>query len=252
MQTGAIILCGGRSSRMGRDKATLPFGPEMMLQRVIRLISEVVDTQRIVVVAAAEQALPPLPGSVTVTHDERQGRGPLKGLSAGLAAIPHDVGAVYVTSCDVPLLVPAFVTRMFELLDNHEIAVPVEEERFHPLSAVYRTSISEQVHRLLLADRLRLRFLFEESDTRFVPAEELRSVDPQLRTLINLNDPDDYQSTLKPPGLRSAGLQQVFNPLSGFPPRDHCQELLSMLSMTWNPNSLVYRSASFVQNCFTT
>ena len=50
MTNAGIILCGGRSTRMGRDKATLPFGPELMLQRVVRLLGEAV--QRIVIVAA--------------------------------------------------------------------------------------------------------------------------------------------------------------------------------------------------------
>lgn len=204
MQTGAIILCGGRSSRMGRDKATLPFGPELLLQRVIRLVTEVIDRQNIVVVAASQQCLPPLPDGVSVTNDERAGCGPLEGLSAGLKAIPLGVDAVYATSCDVPMLVPAFVTRMFELLQNHEIAVPVEGEQFHPLAAVYRPSISERVHHLLIAGHLRLRSIFDEADTRFVPTEELRAVDPDLRTLINVNDPEDYQSILKSAGLQGS------------------------------------------------
>ena len=61
MRKGAIILCGGKSSRMGRDKATLPFGPELMLQRVVRLIGEVVSLENVVVVAAPNQLLPELP-----------------------------------------------------------------------------------------------------------------------------------------------------------------------------------------------
>lgn len=196
MQTGAIILCGGRSSRMGRDKATLPFGSEFMLQRVIRLLEEVVDRKNIVVVAAPDQPLPPLPGDVTVTRDKRQGRGPLEGLSAGLQAMPDNVQAVYATSCDVPLLVPAFVARMFDLLGDYEIAVPVDGDKYHPLSAVYRPSILGVVHQLLLTDRLQLRGLFNEASTRPVCVDELRAVDPGLRTLVNLNQPEDYAAAL--------------------------------------------------------
>lgn len=201
MQIAAIILCGGKSSRMGRDKATLPFGPELMLQRVIRLLSEVVERNRIVIVAAPDQQLPTLPPDVTVTHDRCQGRGPLEGLSAGLSALQSDVDAAYVTSCDVPLLVPAFVTRMFELLNNHEIAVPCEAEQYHPLAAVYRPSVVQRVQQLLLADRLRPRFLFDEANTRSVSIDELRTVDPELRTLVNLNHPEDYQAALKVAGF---------------------------------------------------
>ena len=82
MQTGGIILCGGHSSRMGLPKLTLPFGPELMLQRVVRILHEVVEP--IVVVRAADQELPPLPSSVIVAEDRRVSRGPLEGLQAGL------------------------------------------------------------------------------------------------------------------------------------------------------------------------
>ncbi len=196
MEKGAIILCGGKSSRMGRDKATLPFGPELMLQRVIRLVSQVVTPQRIVVVTAPGQQLPEISHEITVTHDERQDRGPLEGLAAGLRVADKNVDAVYVTSCDVPLLVPAFIERMFELIEDHDIAVPRDGQHHHPLAAVYRVSVLEHVQQLLGTDRLRPRFLFDEVNTREVPVDELRSVDPQLATLENLNHPEDYLKAL--------------------------------------------------------
>src|SRR5262249_36088440 len=98
---------------MGTSKALLPFGPETMLQRVVRLLGTVVAP--IVAVAAADQnlqALPALPAAVIVARDEHKGRGPLEGLRAGLKALPSDIDAAYVTSCDVPLLVPGFVEQM--------------------------------------------------------------------------------------------------------------------------------------------
>lgn len=205
METGAIILCGGKSSRMGRDKATLPFGPELMLQRVVRLLSEVIDERNLVVVAAVGQRLPALPNGVSVTYDQHQGRGPLEGMSAGLDAVPRGVEVVYTTSCDVPLLNPAFVSRMCELLGHYDIVVPTEGEQLHPLAAVYRSSISPIVHRLLQADRLRLQSLFAETLTRFIPTDELRVVDPNLGTLMNLNDPENYLAALKIAGFAAVG-----------------------------------------------
>ena len=181
---------------MGRDKATLPFGPELMLERVIRLLSQVIELRRIVIVAASGQSLPPIPQSITVARDQQHGRGPLEGLAAGLAALPPDTKAAYVTSCDVPLLMPEFVSRMFEFLTDFEIAVPCEGDQLHPLAAVYRPSILEHVQKLLLADRLRPRFLFDEVKTRRVDVEELRAVDPMLHTLVNLNHPEDYRNAL--------------------------------------------------------
>ncbi len=203
MTVGGIVLCGGKSTRMGVPKATLPFGPETMLQRVVRLLGTIVSP--VVVVAAREQVLPDLPDGVTVTHDERDQRGPLEGLRAGLRALPNSVGIAYVTSCDVPLLVPAFVERMIELLGDHDIAVMEIDGFPHPLSAVYRRDTLPRVEELLAEDRLRPVFLFDAVRTRRVRPEEMTSVDPQLRTLRNLNTREDYLEALSEAGL-SAGV----------------------------------------------
>ncbi|MHC5010218.1 MAG: NTP transferase domain-containing protein, partial [Planctomycetota bacterium] len=83
---------------MGRDKATLPFGGEVLLQRVVRLVSRAVE--EVVVVARAGQDLPDLPGRVRLTYDEVLDQGPLGGLVPGLRSTGCD--AVYATACDVP------------------------------------------------------------------------------------------------------------------------------------------------------
>jgi molybdopterin-guanine dinucleotide biosynthesis protein A len=184
---------------MGLAKATLPFGPELMLQRVVRLLGSVV--RPIVVVAAPQQALPRLAADVLVTRDEREGRGPLEGLLAGLTAIAAHTDAAYTTSCDVPLLAPSFVQAMIERLGNADIVVPVEGEFAHPLAAVYRMTVLPHIQALLEADQLRPAFLFERVRTIRVPVEELRSADAQLATLRNLNRPEDYLNALREAGF---------------------------------------------------
>jgi molybdopterin-guanine dinucleotide biosynthesis protein A len=195
VKAGGIVLCGGKSTRMGTPKALLPFGPETMLQRVVRLLGTVVSP--IVAVAAREQELPPLPGDVLVTRDEREARGPLEGLRAGLKGLPQSVDAAYVTSCDVPLLVPAFVEHMLALLGDHDIAVMEIDGFTHPLSAVYRRAVLAQVESLLAQDRLRPVFLFDAVNTRRVSPDEMRVADPDLRTLRNLNTREDYEAALR-------------------------------------------------------
>lgn len=184
---------------MGVPKATLAFGPETMLQRVVRLLGTVVSP--IVAVAAREQALPQLPPDIIVARDERDQRGPLEGLRAGLRAMPDAVDAAYITGCDVPLLEPAFVTRMAELLGDHDIAVMEIDGFPHPLSAVYRRNVLPNVEALLAQDKLRPVFLFDAVRTRRVHPEEMRSADPQLRTLRNLNTREDYLAALSDAGL---------------------------------------------------
>jgi molybdopterin-guanine dinucleotide biosynthesis protein A len=199
MIAGGIVLCGGKSTRMGTPKATLPFGPETMLQRVIRLLGAVVSP--IVVVAARDQTLPKLPNDVIVTRDEREARGPLEGLRAGFKALPNGPDIAYVTSCDVPLLVTGFVERMIMLLGDHDIAV-LEIDGFpHPLSAVYRRSMLPLVESLLEKDKLRPVFLFDAVRTRHVRPEEVAPVDPELCTLRNLNTREDYLAALSQAGF---------------------------------------------------
>ena len=195
---GGAILCGGKSTRMGTSKALLPFGPETMLQRVVRLLSGVVAP--IVVVAAVDQELPQLPAGVILTRDENEGRGPLEGLRAGLKALPMHVDAAYVTSCDVPLLETGFVRQIIDLSRGYEIAVMEIDGFTHPLSAVYRRATLPLVEDLLAHDRLRPVFLFDAVKTRRVKPEEM-TADPELRTLRNLNTREDYERALVEAGL---------------------------------------------------
>lgn len=193
---GAIVLCGGQSRRMGRDKASLPFGPELMLQRVVRIVSEVVDFESIVVVAADGQTLPVLPAAVVVARDQRADRGPLEGLAAGLRCMPKNVEAVYVTSCDVPLLKSQFICEMFNRLGAADIAVPHDGKFHHPLSAVYRANVFPTLQNLLANDCLRMGSLLDKVETIEVDVESLRAIDLTLSSLLNCNRPEDYDAAL--------------------------------------------------------
>ena len=132
-----------------------------------------------------------------IAQDEQPGRGPLQGLLAGLDSIGSEVDAVYLTSCDVPLLRPAFVAQIISLLEDFDIAVPVTEGRPHPLAAVYRVDVRAAVRELLAADRLRPVFLFERFRTRLVRADDLRTSDRDLVSLRNVNTPEDYAALLR-------------------------------------------------------
>ncbi len=202
MITGGVVLSGGRSRRMGRSKAMLPFGPETMLERVARRMGEAVGP--VVVAAAPGQALPALPPMVRVVCDRLADRGPLEGIRAGLAALGDEVEAAFVAACDVPLLLPEFVGRMIALSAGYDAAVPHVDGRDQPLLAVYRPVVLPHVEALLAADRLRPAFLFDEVRTRRVGADELTAVDPELASLANVNTAADYLAALARAGLRPA------------------------------------------------
>lgn len=199
---GAIVLCGGQSRRMGRPKAWLPFGPEFLLQRVVRRVGSLAGT--VIVVAATGQELPPLPKYAKVVRDELQGKGPLSGIASGLAAIPTGIDWVFACATDVPFVEPLWISRLLELSPGFEFVLPEIGGYQHPLAALYRREKAlEAAKKLLQADRLRPVYLQEFLQTRLVGAEVMQAIDPLSNTLRNVNNPEDYVQSLKDAGFRN-------------------------------------------------
>ncbi len=181
---------------MGRPKAWLPIGGEVMLQRVVRILQQVVEP--VVVVAAPEQELPPLPAAAVITRDPVEAQGPLRGLATGLAALHESpCPGVYLSACDVPFLRPAFVRRIVESLQDAEACVPRVGGFFHPLAAAYRTHLRSVAEHLLAVGRSRPWDLIQSVRHRFLDADDLHDVDPDLRSLRNVNTPAEYEEILR-------------------------------------------------------
>jgi molybdenum cofactor guanylyltransferase len=197
--TAAIVLAGGKSSRMGSPKAALDWHGSTLLRRVTGIVGRSVDGP-VVVVTAPGQALPALDPDVEVVADAREGRGPLQGLAAGLAAIGDRGEIAYVTSTDVPLLHPAFVRRVVGALDDEvDVVLPEVGGYRQPLSAAYRVDLLGSISELIASDRMRPAFLFERSrvlhmgEADLLKNGALSRLDPALASVSNLNEPADYE-----------------------------------------------------------
>ncbi len=202
MNCAGLVLCGGQSRRMGRPKEWLSIGNERMLQRVVRLVATAAEP--VAVVAGPGQSLPELSPSVTICYDAAKGRGPLVGLATGLAALPVSVAFVFAIGADSPLLKPAWLTRLMELIGENDLAIPHVDGFHHPLAAVYRrATVLPAIERLKAKGRSALVDIVEAVRTRLVTEDELRDVDPELTTLRNLNTPEDYQAALADFGKQS-------------------------------------------------
>jgi len=197
--TAAIILAGGRSTRMGSPKAALDWHGSTLLRRVTGVALRSVDGP-VVVVRAPGQELPALDAAVEVVADAREGRGPLEGLAAGMAAVGDRAAGVYVSSTDLPLLHPAFVHRVTAALDDGvDVVLPRINGFRQPLSAAYRVALLPEVQALVAADRLKPAFLFERcevlelDDRTMLRDPALARLDPQLASVSNLNEPGEYR-----------------------------------------------------------
>jgi len=187
----AVVLTGGKSSRMGRPKALLPFDGEPLIVHIVRHLKRVFAET--VVVAAPEQELPLLP--VALVRDQVAYQGPVSGIYRGLKAATKEV--CFVTSCDAPFLDLALISHLLSEISDCDVVVPFWQERFQPLHAVYRRSVAPLLHEQLERGELRPIFLYDKVRTRKVHEDEIRTLDPEGMSFLNMNSPADYDSALQ-------------------------------------------------------
>ncbi len=182
----AVVLAGGRSRRMGRPKALLPFGGQPLILHVVRRIRSLFPD--IVVAAAPEQELPELPAALV--RDDVAYQGPVGGMCRGLRAC-KGAGA-FVTSCDLPFLNLSLVSHLASRLPGHDVVAPYWEGRLQPLHAVYRRGVLPLLEQQLWRGELRPVSLYDKVRTLEVDEDEVRAFDPEGLSFFNVNTPDDY------------------------------------------------------------
>jgi molybdopterin-guanine dinucleotide biosynthesis protein A/molybdopterin converting factor small subunit len=186
----AVILTGGKSSRMGRPKALLPFAGEPLIAHVVRNLKQIFAEA--VVVAAPDQELPGLPA--ILVRDEIAYQGPVSGIYHGLMASTKEV--CFVTSCDAPFLNLQLIANLLSQISDYDVVVPYWQERFQPLHAVYRRSVAPLCREQLARGELRPISLYPKVKTREVHEDEIRHLDPEGLSFLNMNSPEDYQHAL--------------------------------------------------------
>ena len=202
MISAGVVLAGGQSSRMGRPKAALEWHGSTLLRRTAQIVARATSGP-VVVVRAPGQDLPELPDGILVADDPREGKGPLQGIAAGLAALAGRADLAFVSSTDLPFLHPAFIRRVLGVLAEDrtaDVALPVARGYKQPLAAGYRVSLAGTAERLVKEDRLRPAFLFDECQVRVLDDAELKAnpvlaaLDPDLDSLLTVNTPADYDA----------------------------------------------------------
>ncbi|MBI4808860.1 MAG: molybdenum cofactor guanylyltransferase [Nitrosomonadales bacterium] len=212
----ALILAGGDSRRMGQDKAVLVLDGMTLLDHVTAAMQQVfpkvvvsvrqlragVEVSQVCDEVEVSQVCDEVEVSqvcdeveVSQVCDEVEASGPLAGLLAGLAQA--DTPWVFAVACDMPFVTPAVVLHLATFRDGVQAVVPMIDGYPQPLAAFYAASSLEAMRASLAAGDKSLRGMLQKLDVRYVSEAKLRECDPQLRSFVDLDTPQDFQAAKK-------------------------------------------------------
>ena len=198
---GAVILCGGHSSRMGFPKHELWFEGKTFLQSVADSVIPVAD-RVVAVVGHGESSPESMPKNVQMLRDEQPDLGPLEGIRTALIMLEPHVSHAFVTSCDVPNLRPQLIRKLVDMLGEHDAVVPMDGTRVYGMTAVYRTALHSKIDEIYVSGvSRRVSALQAMVNTCVVPLDELKDVDPDLDSFTNVNTADEYFELLRRCGM---------------------------------------------------
>ncbi len=188
-----IVLAGGRSSRMGQDKASLVLDGASLLERTVSALGEVAD--EVVVVRAPGQALPLVQpsGSLVVVQDAEEGQGPLYGMGTGLEAASAPIAIV--VGVDHPFLQPSLLRLLADRVrEGARWVLPIAGGRPQPLCSAFARDALEVIRAHLAAgDRAPMAVAADLGMVR-LPEDEWRHADPEGRSFIDVDTPEDFEA----------------------------------------------------------
>ena len=181
------VLAGGRSLRMGQDKALLPVGGRPVIQRVLERVSLLSNDVILVTNTPDRYRFCP---DCRLTGDIYPNKGSLGGIHSALTAAvyPHCL----IVGCDMPFLNVVLLRHLLRLAPGCDVVVPRITDNLETMHAVYAKACLEPIERHLLTDDLRIRSFFDEVHVCIVEREELERFDPLLRSFLNMNTPSDW------------------------------------------------------------
>ena len=184
-----IVLAGGRSRRLGRDKAVEPFGGQPLIRRVIERIEPLTAETVVVVADAARGEALPLAEGERVALDIYPDCGSLGGIFSGLSAASAPWGLV--VACDMPFLNRQLFEYMLSLRDGWDAVVPLPGDYPEPTHALYSRECLPHIEVKLQANDLKISGFFDQVKVRYLTENEVRRFDPDLHSFFNVNSPED-------------------------------------------------------------
>ncbi|MGI9950931.1 molybdenum cofactor guanylyltransferase [Moorellaceae bacterium AZ2] len=187
MKAGGIALAGGKSSRMGTNKALLPVGRDTMLGTVVSVLKSLFP-ETLVVTNEPELYLEL---GVKLVGDIFPAMGPLGGIHAGLVASPFWYN--FVVACDMPFLEPRLIAFMLEQAEGYDVVVPRLDGYLQPLHAVYSKGCLPAIEDCLGKGVTKIIAFYPAVRVRYIEAEILRRYGEPERIFFNINTPADLE-----------------------------------------------------------
>jgi molybdenum cofactor guanylyltransferase len=193
MKAAAIILSGGKSSRMGTNKALLKINEKTNIERIADALKLYFDD--IILVTNHPESYEFL--GLTMVNDQFPGMGPLAGLHAGLEASEYQTN--FIVACDMPFVSAELASTLVQFCKEYDAVIPVINGIRHPLFAVFKKEIAAEAARCIQEGSLRMRHLLDRINVLYVTEKEMQSVG-QLdldRVFFNMNHPNEYEDAKK-------------------------------------------------------
>lgn len=186
MQVTGVILAGGKSRRMGRDKAFLPFGQGLLVERVIEVIQQVTDDVILITNTPEQYERFALPMFADVIPEA----GSLGGIYTGLvcAKTPYSL----CLACDMPFMKPTFLRFLCRMAAKADVVVPRIADDFQPLCAVYSQVCRDPILHKIEAGQLKITGFFDQVRVHVIDGDLLTRHDPHDVMFFNANTPEEY------------------------------------------------------------
>jgi molybdopterin-guanine dinucleotide biosynthesis protein A len=183
-----IILAGGRSQRMGNNKAFMDSGGIPLFERVYRIFREIFSE----IIIVANDVLPFERYEAILRRDIILGKGALGGLYTGLfhSSNYH----AFCSACDMPFLNPRVIKYMGKERDEYDVIVPKTHDGLHPLHAIYSKKCLNPMSQSLDRNDLKIVNFFQQVRVRYIEEMEIREFDPDMRSVINVNTAEEMEA----------------------------------------------------------
>ena len=182
-----LVLAGGLSSRYGRNKALVKFEGVALIERVLQTMGQIFHHLIIVTNTPEEYAYLQTP----MIQDIIKGLGPLGGIYTGLRAMPDPKG--FFVGCDMPFLNADLIRYMVTIRDDFDVVVPKISWKMEALHGLYDRRCRDRIEALINSGSYQIFRFFSEVSVRFVNEAEVRRFDPDLKSFLNINTPDELK-----------------------------------------------------------